>query len=159
MSKAAYDYSIRLLSKRDYSRFKLKQKLILRGFEEEEIDHALEEVADKGFLREEEYMRIRVKTLLINGHANKIIQMRLEQEELFPSDEFINEIREENDLGDEDVVDSLIQKKLRGKSIPEDFESKIKLQNKILNFLISKGHNYQDVKDKVSRHINDRVNS
>lgn len=90
MSKAAYDYSIRLLSKRDYSRFKLKQKLILRGFEEEEVDHALEEVANKGFLREEEYMRIRVKTLLINGHANKIIQMRLEQEELFPSDEFIN---------------------------------------------------------------------
>lgn len=157
--KNAYEYSIRLLSKRDYSKFKLKMKLLQREYSEGEIDEAIKELEAKNFLREEEYMRIRVKTLLLNGHANRIIQMKLEQEELYPSDDFINTLREENGLIQSDVITSLIEKKLRGKTISSDMDERIKLQNKIMNSLASKGFEYHDIKEKVQSYFNERVNS
>lgn len=156
INKEAYNYSIRLLSKRDYSRFKLRQKLLQRDHDEAEIEEVIQKLVDLKFLREEEYTRIRVKTLMLNGHANKVIQMRLEAEELFVDDEFIDGIRRDYSMESEDVVEALIQKKLRGKVIPEDFEAKMKLQNKLLSFLVSKGHHYQDIKDRVSHHLDQR---
>lgn len=157
--KNAFDYSIRLLSKRDYSKFKLRQKLSQRGYEELEIEDAIQSLEEKKFLREEEYMRIRVKTLLLNGHANQAIVRRLEAEELYPSDSFIDELRSDYALDKADVIDALIEKKMRSKTVPPDFEAKMKMQNKLLNFLISKGHDYHDVKGRVEDYFNDRSNS
>ncbi len=113
--KSAFDYSVRLLSKRDYSKFKLKQKLSQRGYEELEIEDAIQSLEEKNFLREEEYMRIRVKTLPYNGHANQAISRRLEAEELYPTEIFIDEIRKDYTLETHDVIQSLIEKKMRAK--------------------------------------------
>lgn len=154
-AKAPYQYSLRLLAKRDYSRFKLKQKLVARGFSTEDIECAIEELVEKNYLREEEYMRIRVKTLILNGHANKVIQHRLSSEELYPSDQFIDQLRSSNDMDSDSVINSLIEKKLRSKTIPKDQEERNKLKNKLLNHLISKGYEYAEVKGKVSGYLNE----
>lgn len=156
-NKTAFDYSIRLLSKRDYSKFKLRQKLSQKNYDELEIEDAIKSLEEKKLLREEEYLRIRVKTLLLNGHANRAILRRLESEELYPTDEFIDLIRTEYQLETNDVIASLIEKKMRSKTVPQDFESKMKLQNKLLNFLISKGHDYHDVKNRVEDYFNERA--
>lgn len=158
-NKTAFDYSIRLLSKRDYSKFKLRQKLSQKNYDELEIEDAIKSLEEKKLLREEEYLRIRVKTLLLNGHANQAILRRLESEELYPTDEFIDLIRTEYQLETNDVIASLIEKKMRSKTVPQDFESKMKLQNKLLNFLISKGHDYHDVKNRVKDYFNERARS
>ncbi|MEX0797823.1 MAG: regulatory protein RecX [Bacteriovoracaceae bacterium] len=148
--KNAYDYSIRLLSKRDYSRFKLKQKLLQRDYLEEDIDNALEQLTAQRYLREDEYKRHKIKSLIEKGYANQLIQLRLEKEELFADEPLIEQIRGENNSEANEIVERLIQKKLRGKLIPKEPEEKMKLKSKVLNFLVSKGHNYQTIKDQVS---------
>lgn len=156
---SAYDYSIRLLSKRDYSRYKLRVKLVQRGYEENEISEAIKFLEQKKFLREEEYLRIRVKSLLLNGHGNKTIRYRLEQEELYPDEEFIDNLRAENGLEAEAVLISLIEKKLRGKKVPLEEETRIKLESKILSHLVSKGHDYENAKSVLKGILNARSHS
>lgn len=155
-AKATYDYAIRLLSKRDYSRYKLSQKLKQRSFAPEEIEETLERLIEQNYLREEEYKRMRVKSLLLKGTSNQLIQRKLEQEQLEVDSDMIDQMRTENDLGKSEVITALIEKKLRGKSIPETFEEKMKLKNKLFNFLISKGHSYQDIKEYVDARFSER---
>ena len=150
----AFDYSIKLLSKRDYSRFKLKQKLSQRNFTEEEIEEAIERLINLNYLREEDYARIRIKALLLSGYSNEFIQNKLEVEELFISDQLINTVREDNGLLQESSLDQLIEKKMRSKRIPNEPEARLKLKNKLLNFLVSKGHDYYDIEDKVDSWFN-----
>ena len=68
-------------------------------------------------------------------------------------EENIESIREEQFLTTEDMIDKLIEKKLRGKEIPEAFEEKQKLKNKILRFLISKGHSFDHALPKLDSYF------
>jgi regulatory protein len=151
--KEAYNYCIFLLSKRDYSRYKIQQKLKSRKCDTEIIEDVIEKLVNQNYLREEAYIRMRIKTLLLKGFANYYIIQKLNEEKLQISDEQINKLREENHLSTKDSLEYLLNKKLRGKEIPKDFEAKMKLQNKILRFLISKGHNFQSAKEAFNQFI------
>lgn len=154
MAKKAYNYAIFLLSKRDYSIHKMKQKLRSREYEQEEIDETIDKLVEQNYLREEEYKRMRIKTLLIKGYSNSYIIRKLDQEKLEANESEINNIREDQHLNKEECINYLVEKKLRGKVIPSDFEPKMKLRNKIMNFLASKGYNYQEAKEAISKYIN-----
>lgn len=151
--KEAYNYCIFLLSKRDYSRYKIQQKLKSRKYSEENIKEVIQLLIDQNYLREEAYLRMRIKTLLYKGVSNYYIKQKLSEEKLTASDEQINSLREENNISKEDSLEYLLNKKLRGKEIPKEFEAKAKLKNKILRFLISKGHSYQDANQALSDYI------
>ena len=153
MSKKAYNYAIYLLSKRDYSIFKMRQKLLSQKFEADEIDATIDKLIDQSYLREEEYKRMRIKTHLLKGYSNRYIIHKLMQEELEVTNVHIETLREEYDLDRTTSLCALIEKKLRGKSIPETFEAKLKLKNKILNFLGAKGYSYDEAKEALSEYI------
>jgi len=61
----------------------------------------------------------------------------------------------EKELGftDDDSIEKLVAKKLRSKEIPSDFKEKMKLRDKTLRFLISKGHSYDDSKKAIVRYF------
>lgn len=150
MSKEAYNYAIFILSKRDYSIHKMRAKLKTRKYEEDEINETIDKLIDKNFLREDEYKRLRIKSLLVKGFSNSYILRKLEQEHLLSSNEEIDIIRNDQQLGQEDGLNALVEKKLRGKVIPQDYEAKMKLKNKVMNFLASKGYDYQEAKNALS---------
>ena len=54
-SNKAYMYLVKLLSSRDYSEYKLREKLREKKYPADEIESALNEIKSKGFLREEAY--------------------------------------------------------------------------------------------------------
>lgn len=154
MSKEAYNYAIFILSKRDYSIYKMREKLITRKYEEQEINETIDKLLSKNFLREDEYKRTRIKSLLVKGFSNSYILRKLEQEHISSHEDEINQVRDDQQIDKNDSLSLLVEKKLRGKLIPQEFNAKMKLKSKIMNFLASKGYDYQEAKEALSEHFN-----
>lgn len=154
MSQRIYNYCIHLLARQDYSEFKLRQKLRSKKQNlPHEIDEAIQKIKDKGLLKEESYCRLFIRKWMMKGEAEDKIRKRGAMEKLeFGPDEF-KVIEQELGFTDDDSIEKLIQKKLRSKEIPSDFESKQKLKDKVLRFLISKGHSYDDSKKALNSYL------
>jgi SOS response regulatory protein OraA/RecX len=154
MNQRIYNYSIHLLARQDYSEFKLRQKLRSKKDNlPHEIEEVLEALKSKGLLREEAYRRLFIRKWMIKGESEDKIRKRGALEKLsFEEEEFRNV---ENELGftDEESLEKLIQKKLRSKTIPSNPIEKFKLRDKVLRFLISKGHDFNDAKEALQRHF------
>lgn len=149
----AYQYAIRLLAMRDYSEYKLRTKLNDKEFETNEIDSAIEKLIEQQYLQEHEYIRVKIKSYLEKGYGHSYIINKLKQEELNITVEQIEQIEQKYELYQESTIDYLIQKKLRYKEIPEDFNSKMKLKRKIYSFLCSKGHDQSQISQALSNYF------
>src|SRR5690606_20476428 len=147
MNQRIYNYSIHLLARQDYSEFKLRQKLRSKKDNlPHEIDEVITTLKSRGLLREESYRRLFIRKWMIKGESEDKIRQRGSMEKLqFDSQEFIDASRE---LGftDEDSLEKLIHKKLRSKDIPTDRGERQKLRDKVLRFLISKGHDFNEAR-------------
>ena len=159
MNQRIYNYSIHLLARQDYSEFKLRQKLRSK---KDNLPHEIEEVIQKlnerGLLREENYRRLFIRKWMLKGEAEDKIRRRGAIEKLeFDDDEF-QKISDELGFTDNDSVEKLIAKKLRSKDIPQNKEDKIKLKMKLLRFLISKGHSYDEAKHSLDKYLSEMTN-
>lgn len=155
MNQRIYNYCLHLLARQDYSEFKLKQKLRRSKKENlpEEIDEAIDKLKEKGLLKEESYRRLFIRKWIMKGESEKKIRMRGAQEKLtFNSEEF-SLIETELGISEDDNLEKLIAKKLRCKDIPVNAEEKFKLRDKVLRFLISKGHSYEEAKRSLQDHF------
>lgn len=147
MNQRIYNYSIHLLARQDYSEFKLRQKLRSKKDNlPHEVEEVIEKLKEKNLLREEAYRRLFIRKWMIKGEGEEKIRKRGAMEKLeFTDDEFMA-IAQELGFSDENSLEKLIQKKLRMKEIPKDPKERFKLRDKVLRFLISKGHSYEDAK-------------
>ena len=127
-SKQCYNAGIRLLSRRDYSAYKMSQKLKEKGYSEDTIAETIEKLIEQNYLREEEYKRIRIKTLIVKGHSNNYIQQKCSQEKLDVTNDEIEEIKNQYQYTTSSMINDLIQKKIRYTDIPSDYEQKQKLK-------------------------------
>lgn len=137
----AYKYLIKLLSIRDYSEYKLREKLREKKYPADEIEMAISEIKARNFLREEFYTEARIKGFMNKGYSPNYIRQKLKQEYLSVSDDEINAVFTEHKLTSHDQICHLIQKKIRGKN-----ELDYKEESKILRFLLSKGHDFDESK-------------
>lgn len=152
MNKEAYNYCIRLLSRRDYSRYKLSKKLKERDYSPEESDEVLDKLIEQNYLREEEYARIRTRHFITKGYSNNMIIRAASEEYIDVDEQLIESLRAEYGQGQADIISELIQKKIRNKTV-SSFEEKMKLKQKVTRFLLSKGHQYSDVSSKIDQAI------
>ncbi len=150
MKQSAYQYSLYLLSGQDYSEFKLRQKLRLKQFEQNEIEETIKKLIDKNYLREEEYKRLLAKRWMSKGYSDQMIKRRGQQEDLEFSSEELRDWRDESGRSSDDVITALVSKKLRGKAIPSDREERQKLRDKVSRFLLSKGYGFDEIKTAVN---------
>lgn len=152
MNQRIYNYSIHLIARQDYSAYKLRQKLLSKpDNSKEEVDEVIEVLKEKGYLNEEAYKRLFIRKWMFKGESEDKIRRRGSLEKLsFSSEEFLK-VREELGFDDEDSLQKLIDKKLRFKEIPSDFKERQKLQDKVLRFLISKGHDYSCAREEVQK--------
>lgn len=141
MSTKAYSYIVKLLSARDYSEYKLREKLKEKKFPANEIDDALTEIKARGYLREEAYNEARIRGFMNKNYSPNYIKQKLNQEHLDVNVEQIEELFSENQVSTEDQIEVLVRKKMHGKT-EFDYEG----QNKILRYLISKGHDFDESK-------------
>lgn len=154
MNQRIYNYSIHLLARQDYSEYKLKQKLRSK---KDNLPHEVEEVIlklkEKGLLREEAYRRLFIRKWMMKGEGEDKIKKRGAMEKLVFEEGEFEAISKELGFSDHDSLEKLIQKKLRMKDIPKDPKEKFKLRDKVLRFLISKGHSYEDAKTSLNSYF------
>lgn len=157
MNQRIYNYSIHLLARQDYSEYKLKRKLLSKKDNlPHEVDEVLIALKAKGLIREENYRRLFIRKWMMKGESEDKIRKRGGMERLqFEADEFL-QVESELGFNDEDSVEKLVAKKMRSKEIPHNFLEKQKLQNKVLRFIISKGHSFADAKKALGQHFGNR---
>ncbi|EPZ50300.1 regulatory protein RecX [Bacteriovorax sp. BAL6_X] len=150
--KRAYQYCIWLLSKRDYSRYKLSQKLYEKKYTPF-IDQLLDFLEEAKYLQEEQYIRTRIKTFMYKGLSKRNILNKLRSERVEPSTELIDELFDEYRYTENGQLRDLINKKLRSKGVSalEDFNFK----QKLIRFLLSKGHSYDKINTELKNVQND----
>jgi regulatory protein len=149
-STKAYLYLIKIISNRDYSEYKLREKLKLKNFLNEEIEEAINEIKTKGYLREEIYAEARIKNFMQKGYSPDHIMQKLSQEHLSVSQDDIEVLFTDYQTSPENQIEQLIRKKIRGKS-----ELTYEEQCKIIRYLISKGHDYEISKKHVKNITNE----
>ncbi|MEI8346888.1 MAG: regulatory protein RecX [Pseudomonadota bacterium] len=152
MEVSAYNYAVRLLARQDYSRAKLRQKLILREFASSEIEEALTKVVEKGYLREENYIKNKILSMVARNYSRSYIQRKLVQEGLKVDWEQMAPLLEtEATPSEDDQIDKLIQKKWR--SLSQRQLPTTKIREKILSFLFSKGHSFDKGKKILDKFL------
>ncbi|MGK0367165.1 MAG: regulatory protein [Thermoproteota archaeon] len=145
MNNEIYNYCIKLLSKCDYSIYKITNKLNQKQFPEDQIETVINHLIRKKFINEEGYIRKRVLQFLEKGFSNSAIITKCELENLDVHEMVIEDVRNEIGRPAEDEIKNLINKKLKYKTIPTDPDQLFKFKQSIARFLQSKGHNYLEI--------------
>ncbi len=136
----AYSYTVKLLTGRDYSEKKIREKLLQKKCSKTIIDQILEEIKERGFLREERYVEARIKAFMNKGYSKRYILQKISQEAEQINADIIDTIFLEYRTTEEEQITKLVQKRIP-KVLPIDFEEKKKIFQKVLRFVVSKGHN------------------
>jgi regulatory protein len=145
----AYQYALYLISGQDYSEYKIRQKMKLKGYDAEEINTTVGKLIEKNFLREEEYKRMLAKRWISKGYSDNMIKRRGGQEKLEFVTTDLTQMREDSGTSSHDVITKLVAKKMRGQDVPTDRLAKQKLRDKVSRFLLSKGYDWDEVKRAV----------
>jgi regulatory protein len=142
----AYKYSIRILSRKDYSRAKLKKKLIDRDYEDV-ADELIELLVENKYLREDYYIEARIKGMMKKNYSPTYIKMKLEEEGTSVSGELIKDIFKEWDFTKFDQIENLIRKKSIVHNWHGDDYKQSENKTKLIRFVHSKGHDWEDLKE------------
>lgn len=142
----AYKYCIRILSRRDYSRAKLKQKLLDREHDDV-ADELIDLLIEKRYLREDYYVEGRIKGMMKKNYSPSYIILKLREEQVTVSYPEVMEVFNEWRFTTLSQIEDLIRKK----SVLHDWTSEdIKEpQNKVklTRFIQTKGHVWEDIKE------------
>ncbi len=141
----AYQYSIKLLTQKDYSQAKLRRKLLEKDFEEQDIDETINCLIEKRFLREDFYIEARVRGLMKKFYSPYFIQQRLEQENCFVQIDTIDEIFAEQKVSTIDQITEFIQKKIKITSTCD--------KQKLIAQLMNKGHEIDEIKQVLNNFL------
>lgn len=139
----AVKYLVRLLSKRDYSEHKLRQKLREKEYDKEEADFAIAYVVEKNWLREENYTKARIQAFLRKGLSQQHIVQKLKLEKITITSDDIDIVAKDISLDSDTQINGLLQKKF-GKFTLSELKDQ-KQRAKMIRFLMSKGHSYDSI--------------
>lgn len=137
--KKCLNAAIKLLARKDYSKFKLEKKLEEKNFGTETISNVLNDLIEKKYFIEKVYQEGRIKGLIRKGYSFEAIFFKMEQEKCPTTRCEISTIAEELKIDENSILEKLIEKKVRLES--ENFKNKKKFREKVLRFAQSHGHN------------------
>ncbi|WP_434086826.1 regulatory protein RecX [Shewanella psychrotolerans] len=82
MTTSAMHIAVGLLARRDYSRHQIKTKLIQKGFELTEIDPVLDRCVDNGYLDDQRFAALLLRSHISKGHGHNRIRQSMAQKGL-----------------------------------------------------------------------------
>lgn len=146
-AKIAYNYLVKLLSFRDYSEVKLREKLREKKFSPEETESAINELKSRGYLREDLYIEARIKGFMHKNCSANYIKQKLASEKLTVEYDLIYNIFDEHKIEEADQIQNLLVKKLKSFSTLKnlEYEERNKVVQKAVRYAVSKGHSPQSV--------------
>jgi regulatory protein len=138
--KKCYQQAIKILARKDYSRFKLKNKLLEKDFQSHLIDDLLDLLIDEKYLREDYYKEARIKGMINKGYHPNYIHQKMYQENCPVTDVEIDDVLTECNTNEQDLLISLIKKKYRIMDAIDEKKNDNQKREKILRFVATKGH-------------------
>lgn len=143
--------ALRTIEKSHKTEKQVREKLILKGYEEEAIEKAIDFLKEYNYLNDEYYTKLFVKEKLKSQGSNKIkyslIQKGISKEII---EEELNNVDSENEKS---IAIDLAQRKIV--TIKKSESDKYKISNKLYRFLLSKGYGYDIVNEVVKEVINE----
>lgn len=157
-TKKAYRYAIRLVSMRNYSYKKLLQKLIDKGYIKEISQLAINKLKDEGYYKEEYFINSYIRNLIKKGHSLERVRQFLSEEAIHLN---INEITQKafeinhQEYSESEQIEELILKKksLLNKWSALQKEEQYKAEQKLLRFLVAKGHQFGPCLSAIKKYI------
>lgn len=136
--KKCYNAALRLIARRDYSEYKLRQKLKEKSFEKLHINSVIETLKEENYLREDLYREARIKGLLRKGYSPSVVSYKMDQERCPATLEDIQLVADEIGMTKNQQLFDLVEKKVR---IDYDFVTdKRKLKDRVLRYIHTRGH-------------------
>lgn len=77
--KSAYDRALGLLARREHSKWELRNKLRAKGYARDEIDEAVEKLAEQGYQSDERFAGMLIRTRAAALYGPVRIRMELRQ--------------------------------------------------------------------------------
>ena len=128
---STYKYAIRLLAPRDYSRHKLKEKLLSREFELDQIEEVLDLLEEKQYLDERRYAKGKIKAYIFRNKGPRYIEQKLSLEKIGNFQTYLAEVEEENEICWLSIAQEIADKFSKGKKL--DYKERGKLWGKLMS--------------------------
>lgn len=120
---SAKSVAVRLLSRREHSAFEIRDKLLKRDFEESEIEQAITELQQGGWLSDERYAEAYIRMRQLKGFGPVRIAMELNERGVKES--IVDDYLHAGDESWQQTLEQQYRKKYKNKSI-EDYNDKAK---------------------------------
>jgi|JI10StandDraft_1071094.scaffolds.fasta_scaffold966681_2 SOS response regulatory protein OraA/RecX len=139
----ARNYLLRILTRRDYPRHQLENKLKKFSLTAVEIKQVIDELIEDGLFKKDSYKMGRSRELLKKGFGKRVIEQKLKvvKESLAPSE--LTTLCEDLEITSQNQIRQLIEK-LLSKESSASLEPQ-KRKQRIINFLVRKGHNFNEI--------------
>lgn len=147
-TKQAYLYAIKLLARKDYSKFKLQTKLSDKGFPSDLSSDLVTILEEERYLREDYYKEARIRGFIHKGYHPTSIIHKMQQENCPIEMSDIDEVMEDLKISEDSILQDVIMKKIR---ILESLgiTDPTKKENKVIRFALSKGHSLGATKNTL----------
>ncbi len=140
-SRTCLETAIQLLSRRDHGRIELFRKLMSKGFDDDEVDQAVQACEQYGYLDDVRYTQGMIRHHIAKGHGEQRIYQSLKQKQIDES--IIAEQLAELDVDWVELATSTAERKL-GISIEEPVKDP-KVYAKQVRFLQYRGFNFEQI--------------
>jgi SOS response regulatory protein OraA/RecX len=147
--KRERSYLIWLLSRKDYPRRQLEEKLRKREVPKDAIKKLLDQLIDDGWYNEGTFKKVRTRQLIKRGYGPSLIKAKLGRERLKVDNEEIAAAYEE--LGTDaqlQIIEAV--KKLQRRYLPRNLDKRA-LDQKIIQALLRKGFNVSAVLEVINK--------
>lgn len=135
-SKSALNSALRILTRRDHSRYELVRKLKLRGYSRQDIDHAVSACEEYGYIDDLRTAKVYIRQLKRKGYGKKRIQLELKKKGL-RGDRVQSILAESVSEADEsEAAQRIVKKNLKRFERERDLK---KRRDKIYRFLQTRG--------------------
>jgi len=142
----AIAYACRLLSMRDYSQHRIKQKMLSKGYLPSEITQAVDYLNESDYLNELRFCESFIRSRVQKGQGEKRIKLELKAQGLNETcfGDFFNSINWQ------EVCNKSCLKKLKTLDVTEIHKSRLKLQR----FLSYRGFTREQISLSIKQHFN-----
>lgn len=143
----AKDKAVRLLGFSMRSKKELKQRL-MKDYSEEICDRVIEMLSRYGYLNDKEFAKAYTRdSHSLKKWGNRRIKYELRSKGV--SEEDIASVLEEDETNQQEIIESLVCKRLKGKPIADRAEYK-----KHSDFLARRGFGYEDISAVLNKYFN-----
>ena len=133
-----YEAALRYLSRREYSRWELEQKLRLKCRDQSVLDAVQQRVQSQGYQSDERYAMMILRSLYTRGSGPDKARQKLQQSRIAST--LIQQCLSEFD-GDWFELAAQIRAKRFGTEVPDDFQERAKQ----MRFLAGRGFNREQI--------------